>query len=132
MPLAQTSPILCAGATMFDPLRYWGATKGDREMKIGIVGIGGLGSIGVKLAKGLGHKVYAISLPEQEQLASEIGADGFINSQDPASMAAHKMKLDLILNTLPVNHQCEDFMTLLNYSGVNVQLGLVTGPHILS
>ena len=53
-------------------------------------------------------------------MALEIGADEFINSTDPASMAANKMKLDLILNTLPVNHQCEDFMTLLNYNGVNV------------
>ena len=101
-------------------------------MRIGIVGIGGLGTMGVKLSKALGHEVYAISLPEQEQMAIEKGADGFINSLDPASMTAHSMKLDLILNTLPVNHQAADYMTLLNYNGVCVQLGLVSGPHVLS
>lgn len=117
---------------MYDPLKYWGATKTDKEMKIGIIGIGGLGSIGVKLAKALGHRIYAISLPEQEQMALSIGADEFINPLDPASMAANQMKLDFILNTLPVNHQVEDYMGLLNYNGTIVQLGLVTGPHVLS
>jgi len=89
-------------------------------MKIGIVGIGGLGSIGLKLAKALGHEVYAISLPQQEKMAIEKGADGFIDSTSSQSMTANKMKLDLILNTLPINHQAADFMELLNYKGVQV------------
>jgi alcohol dehydrogenase (NADP+) len=65
-------------------------------------------------------------------MAIEKGADGFIDSTCQTSMNANKMKLDLILNTLPINHQCADFMELLNYKGVNVQLGLVTGPHVIS
>ena len=60
MDLEKTAPLLCAGITMYDPLRHWGFTKGNQRT-VGIIGIGGLGSIGIKLAKGLGHKVVAIS-----------------------------------------------------------------------
>ena len=60
IPLDKAGPILCAGITLYDPLRHWGATKG-KQMSIGIVGIGGLGTMGIKLAKALGHKVTAIS-----------------------------------------------------------------------
>ena len=61
LPLEAASPLLCAGITMYDPLKYWGATEG-KKMKIGIAGVGGLGTMGIKLAKALGHEVYAISL----------------------------------------------------------------------
>lgn len=60
VPLDQAGPILCAGVTVYDPMRYFGATT-KKDMKIGIVGIGGLGTMGVKLAKALGHQVVGIS-----------------------------------------------------------------------
>jgi len=105
LPLDKAGPVLCAGITMYDPLRYWGATKGDRVMNIGIVGIGGLGTMGIKLAKALGHKVFAISRSaHKETLAKEKGADGFIVSSDASQMEAHKMTLDLILNTVSAPH----------------------------
>lgn len=133
IPLQAAGPILCAGITMYDPLRYWGATKKDRVMKIGIVGIGGLGTMGIKLAKALGHEVYAISTSaHKETMAKEKGADGFIISKDENSMAAHKMTLDLILNTVSANHQVSSYMNLLNYSGTIVQLGLVPEPHLVN
>jgi uncharacterized zinc-type alcohol dehydrogenase-like protein len=60
---------MCAGITLYDPLKHWGATSG-KKMNIGIVGVGGLGTMGIKLAKALGHKVYAISTnPHKEELA---------------------------------------------------------------
>lgn len=71
---------MCAGITLYDPLRHWGATAG-KQMSIGIVGIGGLGTMGVKLAKALGHKVTAISTSaNKEQLAKDKGADTFVVS----------------------------------------------------
>jgi uncharacterized zinc-type alcohol dehydrogenase-like protein len=60
IPLEKAAPLLCAGITMYDPLRHWGATSG-KPMTIGIIGVGGLGTMGLKLAKALGHRVVAIS-----------------------------------------------------------------------
>lgn len=121
IPLNAAGPILCAGITMYDPLRYWGATKKDRVMNIGIVGIGGLGTMGIKLSKALGHKVYAISTSaHKEQMAKDKGADEFIVSTNAESMAANKMTLDLILNTVSANHEVSNYMSLLNFSGTIV------------
>jgi len=61
IPIEKVAPILCAGITMYEPLRHWGATKPGVEMVIGVAGIGGLGTMGIKIAKALGHKVVAIS-----------------------------------------------------------------------
>ena len=72
---------------MYDPLRHWGATAG-KPMTIGIIGIGGLGTMGIKLAKALGHRVVAISSSEgKRELALERGADEFIVSSDSASLS---------------------------------------------
>jgi alcohol dehydrogenase (NADP+) len=86
IPLDKAGPILCAGITMYDPLRHWGATSGNK-MTIGIIGVGGLGSMGIKLAKALGHTVVAISSTQsKKELAISKGADIFIVSSDPDSM----------------------------------------------
>lgn len=75
---------MCAGITLFDPLVHWGAYKSDKKMNIGIVGIGGLGTMGIKLAAAMGHKVTAISMsPNKKTLAEEKGAEGFIVASDP-------------------------------------------------
>ena len=90
---------------MYDPLKFWGATKGDRKMTIGIIGVGGLGTMGIKMAAALGHRVVAISqTPSKEAIAKEKGAHAFVVSTDEASMKAEAAKCDLILNTVAVNH----------------------------
>lgn len=78
MDLSRTAPILCAGITMYSPLVHWGATT-KKNLHIGIIGIGGLGTMGIKLAKALGHTVYAISSSASKESSSkEKGADHFI------------------------------------------------------
>jgi len=105
VPLEKAGPLLCAGSTVFDPLMHWGAVDGGKKMCIGIIGIGGLGTLGVKMAHALGHRVVAISSsPAKEQLAKEKGADAFVVSTDPASMEAETGKMHLILNTVSAGH----------------------------
>jgi len=131
IPLECAAPILCAGITMYDPLRYWGATKG-KKMTIGIVGIGGLGTMGIKLSKALGHDVIAVSTSaNKEALAKEKGATHFCVSKDPESIKTHAGKCDIIINTVGANHDINTYMPLLGKSGVIVQLGLVLQPHTI-
>jgi len=116
---------------MYDPLRHWGATSG-KKMTIGIVGIGGLGTMGIKLARALGHEVMAISTKlEKEALAKEKGATMFCASTVPESIKANEGLCDLILNTAG-NHDINVYMPLLAKSGTIVQLGLATQPHQVS
>jgi len=102
-PLEAAGPIMCAGITMYDPLKHFGCADGGKT--VGIIGIGGLGSMGVKLAKALGNKVVAISTSENKKdLALQKGADAFVVSTDPESMKASASSIDLILNTISANH----------------------------
>jgi uncharacterized zinc-type alcohol dehydrogenase-like protein len=131
IPLDKAGPILCAGITMYDPLRHWGATKGNK-LCVGIVGVGGLGTMGIKMAKALGHRVVAISTSAgKKDMATEKGADAFVVSTDTASMAAEANKCDLILNTVSADHQVAHYLSLLRRDGTIVQLGLVPTPHSL-
>ena len=104
LPLDRAGPILGAGITCYDPLVKWGATSG-KFMTIGIVGVGGLGTMGIKLARALGHRVVAITTNENKRkMAREKGAHDFIISSDPESMKSEKYSIDLILNTVPSDH----------------------------
>jgi len=132
MDLKAVGPLLCAGITMYDPLKHWGATNKDKKMTIGIIGIGGLGSMGIKLAKALGHKVVAISTSANKmEMAKEKGADDFVVSKDPESMKAHTSTMDLILNTVSASHQASTYIPLLGVDGTLVQLGLVLEAHAI-
>jgi len=132
VPLEKAGPILCAGITLWDPMRHWGATKEGAKMCIGIIGIGGLGTMGIKLAKALGHRVVAISTSaNKEKLAKEKGADAFVVSSDGKSMAAEAGKCDLILNTVSAKHEVSTYLGLLRTNGTIVQLGLVREEHKL-
>merc|ERR1711990_1141951 len=127
-PLQKAGPILCAGITMYSPLSHWGCLKGGK--RVGIVGIGGLGQMGVRLAKAMGNTVTAISTsPHKETVAREIGADNFVLSNKPESMAAAAKSLDLILNTVSADHDLTALIGLLARDGTIVQLGLVLGAH---
>ena len=132
LPLEKVAPILCAGITLWDPLRHWGATKeGGKKMNIAIIGIGGLGTMGIKLAHKLGHNVYAISRSiGKKEMATQKGATaGFVISTDEASMKEHEGRFDLILNTVSAVHQVSTYLPLLKYRGTIVQLGLFNDPH---
>lgn len=86
MDIQKAAPILCAGITMYDPMRHWGFTDGVKKT-VGIIGIGGLGTMGVKLAVALGHEVVAISTTaSKEKLAKEKGAFHFVVSSDKKSI----------------------------------------------
>ena len=111
---------MCAGITMYDPIRHWGGTKGVK-MTIGIIGIGGLGTMGVKIAKALGHDVVAISTSaNKESLAKEKGATHFVVSKDPESVKKCAGTCDLILNTVSANHDLNVYLPLLAKSGTIV------------
>merc|ERR1719481_2177926 len=127
-PLEKTGPILCAGITMYSPLRHWNCLEGGK--RVGVVGIGGLGQMGIRLAKAMGNTVTAISTsPHKEQAARAIGADNFVVSTDSESMKTAAKSLDLILNTVSASHNLNHYLGLLDVKGALVQLGLVLTPH---
>jgi len=124
-PLKFAGPVLCAGITMYDPLKRYGATKGTR---VGVIGLGGLGVMGIKLAKALGCVVTAISRTKaKEHLATAAGAVNYVASADPASMTAGAGSLDLILNTIPAAHDWAAYQVLLAKGGKHVLLGVHSG-----
>lgn len=125
----KTAPILCAGITMYDPIKCYGGCEG-KKMKIGIIGIGGLGTMGIKIAKALGHEVVAISTSiKKENIAKEKGAHHFIDSTNSESLNKHTMSCDLILNTVSANHDINTYMPILAKKGIIVQLGATPVPH---
>ena len=123
--LKYAGPVMCAGITMYDPLKIHGVTKGTN---VGIVGLGGLGEMGLKLANVMGANVYAISRsPGKKDYAIKCGADQFIVSTNSEDIKKHKGTLDLILNTVPFYHDYNFYKQLLNKSGKQVILGLHAG-----
>jgi len=123
------SPIMCGGITMFDPLKHWGALDG-KKMTIGIIGVGGLGTMGIKLAKAMGHDVMAISTSAaKEEMSKQKGANFFAVSKDPESIKANSNKCDLILNTVSANHDLNVYLPLLRRNKTIVQLGIALTPH---
>ena len=126
-PLECAGPVMCAGVTLFDPLRRYGATKGTR---VGIVGIGGLGQMGIRIAKAMGCEVTAITrAPAKAAFAKTCGADEVLVSTNAEDMARARRarSLDLVLNTIPSEHDYAPFTALLAPGGKQVMLGLNTG-----
>lgn len=131
MPLEVAGPIMCAGITVYDPLKHWNAGS-DRVKRIGIVGGGGLGHMGIQLAKALGCEVTAITTsPDKEPKLKELGASRVLVSTDEECMKGAAKSLDLILNTISANHDIMLYHNLLRNDGTLVQLGLVQKPHEL-
>lgn len=132
MDLAKTGPIMCAGITLYDPLRHWGFASSTGKT-VGIIGIGGLGTMGIKLAKAMGHKVVAIShSAAKEAMAKEKGADVFVISTSEESLKANANTCDIILNTVSAEHDVNTYLPLVAKNGQICQLGLVTKPHAVS
>jgi len=120
-PLEHAGPILCAGTTVFDPLKRAGVREGTR---LGIVGLGGLGVMGVKLGKALGCIVTVISREAgKRRLAMEAGADRFVVASNAAAMAAHAGCLDVLINTIPSMHDASLFVPLLAPHGRQIHTG---------
>lgn len=119
--MAEAAPLLCAGITMYSPLRHWKAAPG---MKVGIVGLGGLGHMGVKYAEAMGAEVDVItSSPEKADVAKGYGASGVIVSSSESDMKKARRKFDLIIDTIPNAHELAPYLELLNVDGTIVLVG---------
>jgi uncharacterized zinc-type alcohol dehydrogenase-like protein len=125
--LAAAAPLLCAGITTWSPLKHWGAGPGK---KVGIVGIGGLGHMGIKLSHALGaHTVAFTTSPDKVADAKALGADDVVVSKDEADMAKHANSFDLIVNTVAAPHNLDAFTALLKRDGTMVLVGAPSSPH---
>ena len=125
--LAAVAPLLCAGITTYSPLRHWNAGPGK---KVGIVGIGGLGHMGIKLARAMGAHVVAFTTSENKrQDAHQLGAHEVVVSKDANAMAAHARSLDLIVNTVAAPHDLDALLQLLKRDGNMVLVGAPATPH---
>ncbi|HFD2446532.1 TPA: NADPH-dependent aldehyde reductase YahK, partial [Escherichia coli] len=125
--LAAVAPLLCAGITTYSPLRHWQAGPGK---KVGVVGIGGLGHMGIKLAHAMGAHVVAFTTSEaKREAAKALGADEVVNSRNADEMAAHLKSFDFILNTVAALHNLDDFTTLLKRDGTMTLVGAPATPH---
>lgn len=118
---AGAAPLLCAGITTYSPLRQWGAGPGK---KVGIVGLGGLGHMGVKLARAMGaHVVLFTTSPSKIEDAKRLGAHEVVISKDPAQMQAHLNSFDFILNTVAAQHDLNPFIALLKRDATMTLVG---------
>ena len=125
--LAAVAPLLCAGITTYSPLRHWNVGPGK---KVGIVGIGGLGHMGVKIAHALGAHVVAFTTSESKrQAALDLGADEVVISKDKAQMKAHSGSFDFILNTVAAPHVLDAYTALLKRDGTLCLVGVPAKPH---
>jgi uncharacterized zinc-type alcohol dehydrogenase-like protein len=125
--LPSVAPLLCAGITTYSPLRHWNAGPGK---KVGIVGIGGLGHMGIKLAHAMGAHVVAFTTSEgKRQDALELGADDVVVSRNPGEMQRHAGTFDFILNTVAASHDLDAFTRLLKRDGTMCLVGVPEHPH---
>jgi alcohol dehydrogenase (NADP+) len=120
--LAEAGPLLCAGITVYSPLRRWGVTTG---MKVAIFGMGGLGHIAVKLAKALGAEVTVFTTsPDKVEDAKRFGATTVVINKDGADYAAHNHTFDFALDTIPYKHNIKPFIPLLKRDATYCRVGI--------
>ena len=125
--LAATAPLLCAGITTYSPLRHWGVKEGS---KVGVVGLGGLGHMAVKLAHAMGAEVTLFTTsPGKTDDAKALGADEVVISKDAEAMKAKAGSLDLIVNTVAASHDLDPLLTALAVDGTMVLVGAPATPH---
>lgn len=123
LDLAAAAPILCAGITTYSPLKHYGVKAGD---KVGILGMGGLGHMGIKFAKAMGAEVtlFTRSASKAEEGRRQ-GADHVIVSTDAAQMKAAAGQFDFLLDTIPVQHDLNPYLETLRFDGVHILVGLI-------
>jgi uncharacterized zinc-type alcohol dehydrogenase-like protein len=120
---AGAAPLLCAGITTWSPLQKWNVKAGD---KVGVIGLGGLGHMGIKFAHALGaHVVMITTSPEKGEDAKRLGADEVLISKDQEAMSQHTSTFDFLLNTIPVKHQANPYINLLKRDATMVFVGAI-------
>ena len=126
MDLAATAPLLCAGITTWSPLRHWKVGPGQ---KVGIIGLGGLGHMGVKFAKALGaHVVLFTTSPSKVEDGKKLGADEVVVSKNPDEMAAQGQSFDFILDCVSADHDINAYLNLLKRDGTLCLVGAPENP----
>ena len=125
--LAAVAPLLCAGITTYSPLRHWKVGPGH---KVGVVGIGGLGHMGIKLAHAMGAQVVAFTTSESKRAAARaLGAQEAVVSRNAGEMAAHAQSFDFILDTVAAPHDLDAYFALLKRDGTMALVGAPATPH---
>jgi uncharacterized zinc-type alcohol dehydrogenase-like protein len=121
--LASAAPILCAGITTYSPLKHYGVKPGH---KVGVLGMGGLGHMGIKFAKAMGAEVtlFTRSASKAEEGRRQ-GADHVVISTDEAQMQAVAGTFDFLLDTIPVQHDLNPYLQALRFDGVHILVGLI-------
>ncbi|XP_022927892.1 cinnamyl alcohol dehydrogenase 1-like [Cucurbita moschata] len=124
----QASALLCAGVTVYSPLNHFGLKKSG--LRGAILGLGGVGHMGVKIAKALGHHVTVISSSnkKREEALDHLGADDYLVSSDDARMKEAVDSLDYIIDTVPAHHPLEPYLSLLKLDGKLIMLGVINNP----
>ncbi len=126
LDLAGTAPLLCAGITTYSPMRHWGVTKGK---KVGVVGLGGLGHMGVKFAHAFGaHTVVFTTSPGKKDDALRLGADEVVLSRNADEMRRHAGSFDFILDAVAADHDINAYLGLLRRDGSMVMVGAPEKP----
>ncbi|QTF09249.1 NAD(P)-dependent alcohol dehydrogenase [Brenneria izadpanahii] len=123
LDMKSAAPLLCAGITTYSPLRHWNVGPGD---KVAVVGLGGLGHMGLKFAKAMGAEVTLFTRsPGKEQEARRLGADRVIISSDDAQMKTAANTFDIILDTVPMQHDLNPYLATLARDGTLILVGLI-------
>lgn len=126
LPLTGVAPLLCAGITTYSPLRHLGVTKGH---KVGVLGLGGLGHMGVKFAASFGAEVTMLSHSKSKEAdAKKLGAHHFALTSDPEVLKSLRNKFDFILNTVSAPHEYSTYLDLLNTNGTMIVVGAPETP----
>jgi len=130
LDMAAVAPLLCAGITLYSPLRHWNVKPG---MKVGIIGLGGLGHMGVKLAAAMGANVTVFSHSQSKEAdAKAFGAHNFVLTKDANFFEPHKESFDLILNTVSAEIDINSYLHLLKTDGTLVVIGLPGKPYAVN
>ncbi|KAI5661138.1 hypothetical protein M9H77_20461 [Catharanthus roseus] len=124
----QVAPLLCAGVTVYSPLSHFGLKQSG--LRGGILGLGGVGHMGVKIAKAMGHHVTVISSSDKkrEEALDHLGADAYLVSSDEGKMQEAADSLDYIIDTVPVFHPLEPYLSLLKVDGKLILMGVINQP----
>jgi uncharacterized zinc-type alcohol dehydrogenase-like protein len=125
LDLVTGAPLLCAGITVYSPLKHWGAGPGK---KVGVMGLGGLGHLAIKIAKAMGAQVVVFTTSTSKAKdAKRLGADEVVLSSDAVQMKKQS-KFDIILDTISAKHDVNDYLTMLKVDGALIMVGLPPEP----